>query len=85
MEQARQPRADALRDALREQASLDLLVLVPAADGESGSTFLATGRDGTVGVLKVSPTATDDSVGRRGEAVSRLRRRGCSLPGRWPA
>jgi hypothetical protein len=70
---------------LREQAGLDLASLVPADGGESASTFLATGRDGTVSVLKVSPDATGDSVARLGELVAGLRQRGCSDPGRWPA
>ena len=62
--------------ALREQAGLDLAALVPADGGESASTFLATGRDGTVSVLKISPDAVGDSAGRLRELVTRLRRRG---------
>jgi hypothetical protein len=47
--------------ALREQAGLDLAALVPAASGESASTFLATGRDGMISVLKISSDAVGDS------------------------
>jgi Phosphotransferase enzyme family len=65
-----------LRRVIREQAGLDLASLVPADGGESASTFLATGQDGTVSVLKVSPNATGDSVARLGELVARLRQRG---------
>jgi len=61
---------------LREQGSLDLAALVPADGGESASTFLATGRDGVVSVLKISPGTDGDSVGRLRELVTRLRRRG---------
>lgn len=61
---------------LRDQAGLDLAALVPADGGESASTFLATGKDGTVSVLKVSPGASDDSVFRLGELAAGLRRRG---------
>ena len=50
--------------ALHEQAGLDLAALMPADGGESASTFLATGRDGTVSVLKISPDAVGDSTGR---------------------
>ena len=53
-----------------------MAALVPADDGESASTFLATGRDGTVSVLKISPDAVGDSAGRLRELVARLRRRG---------
>jgi hypothetical protein len=76
MSQARIPRPGELLLALREQAGLDLVVLVPAEGGESASTFLATSRDGTVSVLKVGPDAVGDSVGRLRELVTRLRRRG---------
>ena len=62
--------------ALREQAGLDLAALVPADGGESASTFLATGWDGMVGVLKISPDAVGNSVGRLRELVTGLRRRG---------
>jgi hypothetical protein len=62
--------------ALREQAGLDLAALVPADGGESASTFVATGRDGTVSVLKISPDAAGDSAGRLRELVTRRRRRG---------
>ena len=61
---------------LREQSGLDLAALVPADGGESASTYLATGRDGSLSVLKISRTATDDSVARLRELVARLRRRG---------
>jgi hypothetical protein len=61
---------------LREQAGLDLAELVPADGGESASTFLAAGRDGTASVLKVSPGATPDAVARLRELVAGLRRRG---------
>jgi Phosphotransferase enzyme family len=61
---------------LREQAGLDLAALVPADGGESASTFLATGRDGTVSVLKISPSATGESLARLRELVAGLRRRG---------
>jgi phosphotransferase family enzyme len=76
VDQARAPGPGELRRALREQAGLDLASLVPADGGESASTFLATGRDGTVSVLKVSPNATGDSVARLGELVAGLRQRG---------
>ncbi|HEX3964533.1 MAG TPA: hypothetical protein VHZ03_49130 [Trebonia sp.] len=76
MGQARTPGAGELRRALREQAGFDLAALVPAKGGESASTFLATGRDGAVSVLKVSPGATGDSIGRLRDLVARLRRRG---------
>jgi hypothetical protein len=61
---------------LREQSGLDLAALVPADGGESASTYLATGRDGSLSVLKISRAATDDSVARLRELVARLRRRG---------
>jgi hypothetical protein len=76
MDQARAPGPGELRRVLREQAGLDLAALVPADGGESASTFLAAGQDGTVSVLKVSPGAAGDSVGRLRELVARLRRRG---------
>jgi hypothetical protein len=84
MSQARAPGPSQLLVMLREQDGLDLATLVPADGGESASTFLATGRDGSVSVLKVSPGADDDSVGGLRELVARLRRRGCWRPGRWP-
>lgn len=74
--QARVPGPGELLLALREQAGLDLAALVPADGGESASTFLATGRDGTVSVLKISPDAVGHSAGRLRELVTRLRRRG---------
>ena len=61
---------------LRDQGHLDLAALVPADSGESASTFLATGRDGTASVLKFGPGAAGESVGRLRELVARLRRRG---------
>lgn len=76
MDQARVPGPGELRRALREQAGLDLVSLVPADGGESASTFLATGQDGTVMVLKVSPSAIGDSVARLGELAAGLRQRG---------
>ena len=76
MDQARAPRPGELRRVLREQAGLDLAALAPADGGESDSTFLATGQDGTVSVLKISPGSTGDSVGRLRELVAGLRRRG---------
>ncbi len=76
MDQARAPGPGKLRRVLREQAGIDLAALVPADGGESASTFLATDRDGTVSVLKISPSATGDSVGRLGELAAGLRRRG---------
>jgi hypothetical protein len=87
MSQARVPGPGELLLALREQAGLDLAALMPADGGESASTFLATGRDGTVSVLKISPDAVGDSAGRLRELVTRLRRRairqrGCWLPDR---
>jgi hypothetical protein len=90
MGQARVPGPGKLLLALHEQAGLDLAALVPPNDGESASTFLATDRDGTVSVLKISPDAVGDSAGRRRELVTRLprrgyRQRGCWLPGRWQA
>lgn len=72
MSQARVPGPGELLLALREQAGLDLAALVPADGGESASTFLATGRDGTVSVLKISPDAVGDSAGRLRELVTRL-------------
>lgn len=76
MDQAGSARAGELRAALREQAGLDLAALVPAEGGESASAFLATSRDGTVSVLKVSPGATSESLARLRELAARLRRRG---------
>jgi len=76
MSQARVPGSGRLLAALRQQGGPDLAALVPADGGESASTFLATGRDGTVSVLKTSPEAGSDSVGRLGELAARLRRRG---------
>lgn len=76
MERTQAPEAGELRRALREQAGLDLKALVPAQGGESASTFLATGEDGTLSVLKVSPSATPDSLARLRELVTGLRRRG---------
>jgi hypothetical protein len=74
--QARVPGPGELLLALREQAGLDLASLVPADGGESASTFLATGRDGTVSVLKTGPDVVGDSAGRLRELVTGLRRRG---------
>jgi hypothetical protein len=65
-----------LRRVLGEQAGLDLAALIPADGGESASTFLATGHDGTVSVLKISPDATAECAARLGEQAVRLRRRG---------
>jgi hypothetical protein len=76
VDQARAPGPGELLRALREQAGLDLASLVPADGGESASTFLATGRDGTPSVLKVSFNAAGDSVARLGELAARLRQRG---------
>ncbi len=76
MDQDRVPGPGQLLLLLREQAGLDLVTLVPADGGESARTFLATGRDGAVSVLKIGPGAAGDSVGRLGELVTRLRRRG---------
>jgi len=76
MDQARAPGVGELRRVLREQSGLDLVALVPADGGESASTFLATGRDGSVSVLKISSGATSDSVARLRELVAGLRRRG---------
>lgn len=76
MDHAGAPEPDQLLLVLREQAGLDLAELVPADGGESASTFLATGRDGVVSVLKVSPGVTGDSVARLRELVAGLRRRG---------
>ena len=76
MDQAERLGAGELREALREQAGLDLTALVPADGGESASAFLATGRDGTVSVLKAIPGATSESVARMRELAARLRRRG---------
>jgi hypothetical protein len=77
--------AGELRQLLREQAGLNLAAHAPADGDESASTFLATGQDGTVSVLKISPSATGDSVGRLRELAAGLRRRGCSLPAKWTA
>jgi hypothetical protein len=60
---------------LREQAGLDLAALVPADGGESANTFLATGRDDTVTVLKIGPDGVGESAGRLRELVTGLRRR----------
>jgi hypothetical protein len=76
VDQARALGPGELRRVLREQAGLDLAALVPAAGGESASTFLATGRDGTASVLKVSLNATSDSAARLGELAAGLRQRG---------
>jgi hypothetical protein len=76
MDQARAPGPGELLLVLREQAGLDLAALVPADGGESASTFLATGRDGTVSVFKIGPGAAGDSVGRLRELVTGLRRQG---------
>lgn len=70
MGQARVPGPGELLLALREQAGLDLAALVPANGGESASTFFATGRDGTVSVLKIGPDAVGDSAGRLRELVT---------------
>jgi Ser/Thr protein kinase RdoA (MazF antagonist) len=75
MDQARAPGPGELLVVLREQARLDLAALVPADGGESASTFLATGRDGTVSVLKIGAGADGDSIGRLRELVTGLRRR----------
>jgi hypothetical protein len=56
MGQARVPGPGELLLALREQAGLDLAALVPVDGGESAGTFLATGRDGTVTVLRSART-----------------------------
>jgi hypothetical protein len=74
--QARVPGPGELLLALREQVGLDLAALVPADGGELASAFLATGRDGTVSVLKTGPDAVGDSAGRLRELVTGLRRRG---------
>jgi hypothetical protein len=74
--QAPGPGPGELLRMLRDQAGLDLAGLVRADGGESASTFWATGRDGAVSVLKVSPGADAGSAGRLGELVARLRRRG---------
>jgi aminoglycoside phosphotransferase (APT) family kinase protein len=76
VDQARALAPGELQRMLREQAGLDLAALVPADGGESASTFLATGQDGTVSVLKISPSATSDSLARLRELVAGLRRRG---------
>jgi aminoglycoside phosphotransferase len=76
MDHASAPEPGDLRRLLCEQADLDLAELAPADGGESASTFLVTARDGTVGVLKVSPDATGDSVARLRELAAGLRRRG---------
>lgn len=65
-----------LREALHEQTGIELVALAPASGGESASTFLATGRDGGVSVVKLAPGATGDSVGRLRELTAALRRRG---------
>jgi aminoglycoside phosphotransferase (APT) family kinase protein len=70
------PEPDELRRVLREQAGLDLTALTPADGGESASTFLATGRDGTASVLKISLTASGADVARLRDLVGGLRRRG---------
>jgi hypothetical protein len=76
VDQARAPEPGELRRVLREQAGLDLAALAPADGGESASTFLATAQDGAVSVLKISPGAVGDSVGRLRELVAGLRQRG---------
>jgi aminoglycoside phosphotransferase (APT) family kinase protein len=76
MDQAGRRGAGELREALREQAGLDLAALIPADGGESATVFLATGQDGTLSVLKVSPGATSESVARMRELAERLRQRG---------
>ncbi|MGH3294818.1 MAG: phosphotransferase, partial [Trebonia sp.] len=76
MDEARAPGPGELRQMLREQSGLDLAALVPTDGGESASTYLATGRDGSAAVLKISSSATDDSVARLRELVAGLRWRG---------
>jgi Ser/Thr protein kinase RdoA (MazF antagonist) len=68
-----------LRRALAEQAGLDVVRLAPADGGESGTVFLATGRDGSVSVVKIMPEAGPDMADRLralGLVVARLRDRG---------
>jgi hypothetical protein len=74
-----------LRRVLCEQAGLDLAALIPAGGGESASTFLATGRDGTVSVLKISPNATADAGGRLRELVAGTAARHGPRPRPWLA
>jgi aminoglycoside phosphotransferase (APT) family kinase protein len=76
MDQAGRHGAGELREALREQAGLDLAALIPADGGESATVFLATGQDGTLSVLKVSLGATSESIARMRELAERLRHRG---------
>jgi aminoglycoside phosphotransferase (APT) family kinase protein len=68
--------AERLRRMLREQAGIDLAALVPADGGESGSTYLATDRDGTPSVLKLNPNADASQLLAFGDVVTRLRDRG---------
>jgi len=63
--------ADRLRRLLREQAGIELAMLVPADGGESGSTYLATGPSR---VLKLTRNA--DALAALTEVVDKLRGRG---------
>jgi len=72
-----------LRRALAGQAGLDVVRLAPATGGESRTVFLATGRDGSVSVVKVMPGAgpeVADRVRALGPVVARLRDRGYPAP-----
>ena len=75
------PEPAALLDAVREQAGLDVVSLVPAG-GESGAAFWLNERDGISWLLKTTPEpvsslrALDDMTGRlreRGYPAPRLR------------
>jgi Ser/Thr protein kinase RdoA (MazF antagonist) len=66
-----------LRRLLREQAGLDLAALREADGGQSGSTYLATGSDGTPSVLKVGPNA---EFGALTQVTDALRGRGYPAP-----
>jgi hypothetical protein len=72
-----------LRRALAEQAGLEVVRLAPADGGESGTVFLAAGRDGLVSVVKIMPGAGPDMADRLhalGRVVARLRDRGYPAP-----
>ena len=75
-----------LRRAVREQAGLDVVSLVPAG-GESGAAFWLRERDGCVWLLKVTREpvsglrALDAMTGRL--ALAATRRPGCGPSASW--
>src|SRR5215470_4371167 len=72
-----------LLQILREEAGLDLATLAPTSVGESRAAFWVTGRDGTVGLLKIMPGSSAGLVAqlRALEAMTaRLRDRDYPAP-----